>query len=1087
MDLRFWNKPRICTRRMILEALEERIVMDAAVDYIPGDNPFAGRHGHGDMNAVMDPWHVDGGRQFVSAEKVMPAHSSVGSLDMGSFGQALPQVATSAVSHDALSDVFANKGLDIVLVSTDTDKYDAISHAVNSGAKALLYDPQEETLQSISEKLHDLTDAVGEKIEHLAIVAPGAAGHLKIGADDITPSSVDSHQADFQTLGQSLTSDARIDLYGCNIGEGQQGSSLVTKVASTTGVTVWASNDVTGNVPGANWTLEVHSAADSKPDMIDSSALDGYQIHLADPMPGPDPDHHVNKTADGIYPNLTLNATDTDQPPVSNVTFAVVAPLPTNGSAVFDGPSTELSPGAYEQAFTFTASPTTYTGTQIINYQVTSQGFPDMGTVIADPGDYNVTCAAFGNINDDGIPDIVLGTDAGAYYMINNGDGTFAAPTLVPGTDGYNVTAIDLGPIMPQHICGVVQDLVIGTNARDHWVENLSTTVVNWGTVRGIGVGGGADNHDTTAIKVANLGNGYGFDVVEVTSDGAGAVLFSNTGAGPNYLNSAGVQISAGTQSMHALAIANVDGLAGNDVVVGVDGAQIEWYHGNNDGTVNPTANLVGAATDTYNTMSLLVTDVNNDTNPDIVQGNASGEDAYVYINGGAGSFATAGVSVPDVTWPMGIQFADMNGDGNADLLFGNLYGPNLYFLGDGAGNFASPGIPLNADNNSTVAISADADWWPANTGLEVVDINGTLTWDGFSEAYPHRMYSWGTQSADGVYTLTIDPFNRPPVDKIDNSTNFLTHPQEVDPMTGTLVFSSANHNALTVTDPDALTDPIKVTLTAENGNDMYLGPTVPGTLVVTGEGTGEIVLTGPQTDINTALDGLLYRSHRDRYVDSEGLVMTADDQGHNKSGDVAPGVPGVAKTDTERVSIAVNVTSPELGGHAWWNEAPHNLYNGTDIGPTNPAVPPETDFNGQVTFSGPSRITVWDPDANPATDPIVVTLLPVGGDVRLTSTTPWGVTLSPLGDNTTGALSMTGTQDAINDALDGLTFRLLPSISGSLGPAGLTIVTNDQGYNDTDEYGFPVRSIEHPMTDTDTIAIMVGNSNPFWGRFPRT
>jgi hypothetical protein len=267
----------------------------------------------------------------------------------------------------------------------------------------------------------------------------------------------------------------------------------------------------------------------------------------------------------------------------------------------------------------------------------------------------------------------------------------------------------------------------------------------------------------------------------------------------------------------------------------------------------------------------------------------------------------------------------------------------------------------------------------------------------------------------------------------------------------------------------------------------MYLGPTVPGTLVVTGDGTDQIVLTGPQDDINTALEGLLYRSHRDRYVDSEGLVIEANDQGHNRSGDVAPGVPGVAKTDTERVSISVDVLTPDLGGDAWWNEAPHNRYNGTDIGPTNPLVPPTTDINGQVTFAGSSRITVWDPDANPATDPIIVTLLPTGGDIRLTSTTPAGVVLDPLGDNTTGALSLTGTQNAINSALDGLTFRLLPSIAGSLGPAGITIVSDDQGYNDHDEYGLPVQNMEYAMTDTDTISIAVGYTNPFWGRFPRT
>ncbi len=46
MAFRFWNRPTIYGRKMILEALEERIVMDAAVDTITQENPFL----HRDMN-----------------------------------------------------------------------------------------------------------------------------------------------------------------------------------------------------------------------------------------------------------------------------------------------------------------------------------------------------------------------------------------------------------------------------------------------------------------------------------------------------------------------------------------------------------------------------------------------------------------------------------------------------------------------------------------------------------------------------------------------------------------------------------------------------------------------------------------------------------------------------------------------------------------------------------------------------------------------------------------------------------------------------------------------------------------------------
>ncbi len=1037
MDLRFWNRPRICSRRMILEALEERIVMDAAIDQIPQDNFFGGRHADMYASSAADSWHADGGRHSLAAEKIMPVHSAFGDAHTGPLAHAAPAEAAHAATdpaaqHDALSKVFSEQKLDIVLVSKDAENFDAIAHAVNKGAHAVLFDPAHENLNSISTKLHHLTDAVGKKIEHLAIVAPGTEGHLKIGADDITAKEVNAHQGDFKLLAQSLTSDARIDFYGCDVAKGADGENLVHKVANATGAKVWASDDVTGTVPGANWTLEVKSAADDKPDMINAHALSSYQIHLASPVPG-DTDHHVNKAANGRYNNLVLTATDADQPDPTLVTFTVPVDPP-EGTVTLTGDTTEPSAGAYQHLFRFQATPDpVVTGPVLIDYTVSSQGFPETGTpLLAAAVPATVQCAAFGNINNDGIPDIVIGTNAGVYSMINDGTGQFpGGATLVAGTAGYNVKSIALGPIQPVNVLLGIDDLIIGRNGRNEWVENNAGA---WSAVHPIGIA--ANNYQTTGLVVADLGNPDGRDVVEVNTSGTGGVVYPHQAGGPNYLNSAGVPISAGVQPhMTAVAVANVDGVAGNDVVLGVDGGQIVWHHGNNDGTVDPTIHSVGVVGDTYHTKSLLVTDVDGDTNPDIIQGNANGQTAEVYLNGGGGSFAAAGVPVGDTAWPSSIQFADMNGDGNSDLVFGNQFGPIMYFLGDGAGNFGPQGIQLNTDGGNTLAMSVDANWNPLNAGPEVVVVNDL----GFVPS----MYSWGEQQADGVYTLNIDPFNRPPVDQIDGSSDFLSNSQMVDPLTGTLVFSAANNNALTVPDPDAAGDDIQVTLTADNGNDIWLGPVVPGTVHPTGDGTSEIVMTGPWADINTAMDGLLYRSHRGRYMDSEGLTIIADDQGHNASSN--PLLVGTPRTDTERVSIAVDVTYPNAGGDAWWNERPHNRFNGIDIRATNPAVPPTTDGNGELVFTGATQITVWDPDADLATNDVVVTLLPVGGDLRLVDTNPVGVTLNPVGDNTDGGLTLTGPIDSINAAMDGMTFRVSAVTSGQ-GPASLTIMTNDQG-----------------------------------------
>ena len=76
------------------------------------------------------------------------------------------------------------------------------------------------------------------------------------------------------------------------------------------------------------------------------------------------------------------------------------------------------------------------------------------------------------------------------------------------------------------------------------------------------------------------------------------------------------------------------------------------------------------------------------------------------------------------------------------------------------------------------------------------------------------------------------------------------------NPTTHVLVFGSANGNAITVFNIDAPNDPISVTLSTSQGT-LTLGGTA--NLVVGGDGSASVTLTGSLPDINAALDGLTF------------------------------------------------------------------------------------------------------------------------------------------------------------------------------------------------------------------------------------
>jgi hypothetical protein len=117
------------------------------------------------------------------------------------------------------------------------------------------------------------------------------------------------------------------------------------------------------------------------------------------------------------------------------------------------------------------------------------------------------------------------------------------------------------------------------------------------------------------------------------------------------------------------------------------------------------------------------------------------------------------------------------------------------------------------------------------------------------------------------------------------------------------------------------------------------------------------------------------------------------------------------------------------------------------------------TDANAPLTFSAAAgnAISVSDPDAG--ANPVEVTLTATHGTLTLSGTTGLSFTAGDGTDDPT--MTFTGTLAAINSALDGLVFTPEP---GYVGPASLTITTNDQGY--TGSGG--------PLTDTDVVNITV-------------
>ena len=143
--------------------------------------------------------------------------------------------------------------------------------------------------------------------------------------------------------------------------------------------------------------------------------------------------------------------------------------------------------------------------------------------------------------------------------------------------------------------------------------------------------------------------------------------------------------------------------------------------------------------------------------------------------------------------------------------------------------------------------------------------------------------------SAPETVTINVQNVNEAPV----NHTPGAQVTSEDTPLT----FSSAGGNAITVSDVDAGTNPVLVTLNAANGT-LTLGSTT-GLTFDTGDGVGDVTMTfaGTIDEINNALEGLRFDPTPD-YNGPATIQITVDDQGN-------VGLDG-AKTDLDTINVTI-------------------------------------------------------------------------------------------------------------------------------------------------------------------------------------
>ena len=285
---------------------------------------------------------------------------------------------------------------------------------------------------------------------------------------------------------------------------------------------------------------------------------------------------------------------------------------------------------------------------------------------------------------------------------------------------------------------------------------------------------------------------------------------------------------------------------------------------------------------------------------------------------------------------------------------------------------------------------------------------------------------SGGALTATATVAINVNAVNDAPVNTVPGA-------QAVNEDTP-LVFSSTNGNLISVSDVDAGSGNLQVTLSVGQGALSLSG--MAGLVFTVGDGAadGTMTFTGSVSSINAALAGLSY-TPTGNYNGADTLTMLTSDLGNTGSGG--------ALTGTATVPISVNAV----------NDAPVN---------SRPPAQATNEDTALIFSSGNGNlITIADIDAGSGN--LQVTVSVAHGSLNLSGVAGLFFT---SGDGVADAtMTFTGTLSNINAALAGLSYAPDANYHGA---DTLTLVTSDLGNT----------GLGGALSDTNAVAITVNAVN---------
>ncbi len=145
----------------------------------------------------------------------------------------------------------------LVFIDPQVENYQSLVAGVLPNTSVVVLDPDQNGIEQISQVL-----ATHREINTLHIVSHGAPGQVYLGNSQLSYQTLNHYAWQLIDWANVLSADAQLLLYGCEVGQTEQGKAFVQRLSELTGAVVAASDDLTGSTAlGGDWELEVSTGA----------------------------------------------------------------------------------------------------------------------------------------------------------------------------------------------------------------------------------------------------------------------------------------------------------------------------------------------------------------------------------------------------------------------------------------------------------------------------------------------------------------------------------------------------------------------------------------------------------------------------------------------------------------------------------------------------------------------------------------------------------------------------------------------------------------------------------------------------------